>query len=289
MNLIKEAVYSLKKYKFMTFTTVIILSFNLVVLGMFALIMFNLNNFLEEIRNSVEITVFLKDGIKKEAVDIIVVKLKQKNGIMDAIYVPREEALKEFASNEDFKNYLDNFKLNPLPDSIRVVVNKELKNDSYRLKEFAEFCGKIEGVSEIYYQKEEIEKFLNLAGIIRKIIIWMSGILLMGSIFMVSITIRISVFSRKEDIKIMKDSGASMLGIRGIFVVESILQGAAGGLLAALFLYLLEQAAITKLNVLWSGKWQQINWVILLLITGSGMLLGLIGSLLFRIKNYAGK
>lgn len=289
MNLVKEAVYSLKKYKFTTVTTIMILAFNLFILGMFALIMFNLNSFLDEIRNSVEITVFLKEGIKKDVADAILVKLKQKNGIENAIFVSRDDALKEFANNEDFKSYLDNFKLNPLPDSVRVVINKEYKKDSEKLKEFADYCEKIDGVSDIYYQKEEIEKFFSFAGIIRKIIVWISVILLLGSLFIISITIRISVFLRKDDIKKMKSDGISMLVVRGIFVTESIIQGAAGGIIATGFLYLLEKTAINKLNILWSGKWQQISLTMALLMILSGMLLGFLGSLLFRIKNYAGK
>ena len=289
MNLIKEAVYSLKKYKFMTFTTIMILAFNLLILGMFALIMFNLNNFMNEIKNSVEITVFLEEGVKKEAADTIVIKLKQKSGIDDAIFVSREDALKEFANNEDFKSYLDNFKLNPLPDSIKVVLNKEFKENSVKLKEFADFCGKIEGVSEVYYQKEEIEKFIDFADIIRKIIIWISVILLLGSIFIVSNTIRISVFSRKDDIAKMITDGVSMHVVKAIFIIESIIQGAAGGILATLFLYLLEKTAITKLNILWSGKWQNITLSMAFHMILSGMALGVIGSLLFRIRNYSGK
>jgi len=289
VNLIKEAVYSLKKYKFTSFTIIMILAFNLLIIGMFALIMFNLNNFMDEIRDSVEITVFLKEGIKKEVAEAVMVKIKQRNGIEDALFVSREDALKEFANNEDFKSYLDNFKLNPLPDSIRVVVKKEFKEDSAKIKEFADYFSAIEGVSEIYYQKEEIEKFFNFAGIIRRIIIWISAILLLGSVFIVSSTIRVSVFSRREDIKKMKIDGVSLLGIKAIFIVESIIQGAVGGLLAAVFLYLLEKTAIEKLNILWSGKWQQITLPMACIIVLAGILLGAAGSLFFRIKNYADK
>ena len=87
----------------------------------------------------------------------------------------------------------------------------------------------------------------------------------------------------------MKIDGVSLLGIKAIFIVESIIQGAVGGLLAAVFLYLLEKTAIEKLNILWSGKWQQITLPMACIIVLAGILLGAAGSLFFRIKNYADK
>ena len=169
MNVFKEAVLSLKKYKFTAVTTIMILAFNLLVLGIFAMLIYNLNNFLNEVRNSVEISVYIKEGTKKEAADAIAMKIKLKSGIDDAIFFSRDEALKEFAQNEDFKSYLDSFKINPLPDSIRVIINKEYKKDPVKLKEFADFFKTIDNVTDVYYQKEEIERFFGFAGIIRKI------------------------------------------------------------------------------------------------------------------------
>ena len=107
MNVVKESVLSLKKYKFITITTILILAFNLLVLGIFAMLMYNLDNFLNEIRNSVEISVYLREGTKKEAADEIVMKIKLSKGVDNVVFVSRDEALKEFAQNEDFKTYLD--------------------------------------------------------------------------------------------------------------------------------------------------------------------------------------
>ena len=200
-----------------------------------------------------------------------------------------EEALKEFAQNEDFKSYLDSFKINPLPDSIRVIINKEYKKDPVKLKEFADFFKTIDNVTDVYYQKEEIERFFGFAGIIRKIVIWLSVMLILGSIFIVSSTVRLSVFARKDDIKKMKSAGISLFSIKSIFMVESMLEGAAGGILAAIFLLGVERLAFEKLNILWSGKWLHITPVMILIVVFSGILMGLISSLLFRIKPYTEK
>ncbi|MFH1074902.1 MAG: permease-like cell division protein FtsX [Candidatus Firestonebacteria bacterium] len=289
MNVIKEAVLSLKKYKFTVVTTIFILAFNLFVLGIFAMLMYNLNNFLNEIRDSVEISVYLKEGTKKEAADAIAMEIKLRTGIDDAVFVSRDEAIKEFAQNEDFKTYLDSFKINPLPDSIRVVIKKEFKKDPVKLKEFADSFKAIENVTDVYYQKEEFERFFSLAGIIRKIVIWLSVILIAGSVFIVSSTVRISVFARKDDIKKMKSSGVTLFGIKSIFIIESMIEGAAGGILAVLLLAGVERIALEKLNILWSGKWLPVNPVIVMIVIASGIILGLISSLLFRIKPYTEK
>ncbi|OGF46161.1 MAG: hypothetical protein A2231_03335 [Candidatus Firestonebacteria bacterium RIFOXYA2_FULL_40_8] len=289
MNVLKEVALSLKKYKFTTITTILILAFNILVLGIFAMLMYNLDNFLNEIRNSVEISVYLKDGTKREAADAIAVKIKIKTGIDDAVFVSRDEALKEFAQNEDFKSYLDSFKINPLPDSIRVVINKEFKKDPLKLKEFSDSFKTIENVTDVYYQREEVERFYGFAVVIRKIVIWLSVILVAGSIFIVSSTVRLSVFARKDDIKKMKSSGVALLKIKSIFIVESMLEGAAGGVLAALLLLGVERIAYEKLNILWSGKWLAVNPLIIVIVILSGIVMGLISSLLFRIKTFTEK
>lgn len=289
MKVVKEAFLSLKKYKFMTLATIMVLTFNLLMLSIFGVLMYNLNSFLDEIKNSVEITVFLKDGIKKEVADGISVKIKLKTEVADAIFVSREDAIKELGESEDFRGYLNNFKINPLPDSIRVILNKEFKNDSVKMKETAEFCKQLDGVAEAYYQKEEVDKFFSLADVIRKIIIWLSMILFLGSVVIISNTIRISILARKEDLKKMRSEGVSWSGLKSIFIIESILQGLAGGVLAVLVLFVLERAALEKLNILWSGKWHSINIFAALIIIFTGIFLGFVGALFFRIKSYMEK
>ncbi|OGF45402.1 MAG: hypothetical protein A2452_04460 [Candidatus Firestonebacteria bacterium RIFOXYC2_FULL_39_67] len=289
MNVVKESVLSLKKYKFITITTILILAFNLLVLGIFAMLMYNLDNFLNEIRNSVEISVYLREGTKKEAADEIVMKIKLSKGVDNVVFVSRDEALKEFAQNEDFKTYLDSFKINPLPDSVRVLIKKEFKKDPLKLKELADSFKTIEKVTDVYYQREEIERFYSFAEIIRKIVSWLSIILVLGSIFIVSSTLRISVFARKEDIKKMKSSGVSLFGIKSIFMVESMIEGAAGGVLASLLLLSADRIAFEKLNILWSGKWLSVNPLIIIIVIFSGIAMGFISSLLFRIKTYTEK
>lgn len=289
MNIVKEAVLSLKKNKFTSGTTIGILALNILILGIFAMLILNLDNFLNEIGNSVEMSVYLKEGTKKEYAEALALTLKLKPGADEAQFVSRDVALKDFAKNEDFKIYLESFKINPLPDSIQLVINKEFKKDPVKMKEFADSLKKIENVSEVYYQKEEMESFFSFAGIIRKIVLWLSVILFLGSILMVSSAVRLSVFARKEDIRNMKSAGTSLFIIKSIFIVESMLQGAAGGLLAGLLLFGVERMALDKLNILWSGKWLSVNPLIAVIIVGSGIVLGLISSLLFRIKNYIGK
>ena len=87
----------------------------------------------------------------------------------------------------------------------------------------------------------------------------------------------------------MKSSGVSLFGIKSIFMVESMIEGAAGGVLASLLLLSADRIAFEKLNILWSGKWLSVNPLIIIIVIFSGIAMGFISSLLFRIKTYTEK
>lgn len=286
MNILKETILSLLKHKFITFSTLAVLTFNLLMLGIFTEFIYNTNVLLEDVRNNVEISVFLEDALPKGKIDSILGQIRTKPSIDNCKYVSKEEALKEYSELPEFKSYIDSLKMNPLPDSIIINVNKKYKNNIERLKSIVNSLKSLEGVTEVYYQEAETQKIFDITDIMKKIILVLSLILMIGSLLIVSGMMRMSVFARRDEIKQMKSDGIPNSRIKGVFIMEGILEGATGGLFAVILLYILEIAAFDKINILWSGKWQTINIYHILFMVLLGVLLGFISSLLFRIKNY---
>ena len=287
MNVIKETYLSLKKYKFITITTLVVLTFNLLILGIFMMLILNINLFVESIKSNVEISVFLKDGLQKTQIDSLLGRIRTKPGIDSCSFLSKDEALKEYIQLPDFKAYIDSLKVNPLPDAIKINVNRKYKDDIEKLRNIANSLKTLEGVSEVYYQEAETQKLFDIAGAIKNVVVGLSLILIIGSVLIVSSTIRMSVFARKDDIRHMRSLGISNLSIKSIFILEGIFQGIAGGILASVLLYILERILYDKINVLWFGRWQLMNGFYVLFMIIIGVSLGFISSLLFRVKNYS--
>jgi cell division transport system permease protein len=283
--MIREALLSLKKHKFITFTTIAVLTFNLLILGIFAILMLNLNLFLESIKENVEVTLFLKENLPKEEIDKLLIEVKAIPGIDNCRFISKEEALKEFSQTDELKEYIATLKVNPLPDSIIVNINKNYKNIA-KLEKLVESLKTISNVSEVHYKKEETEKLLSIVNAIKSIIFGLSLILIISSILIISNTIRVNIFVKKEDMKAMDLSGVSKWFIKGIVVIECVIECLVASIFATILLYILEKVVYTELNILWSGRWLSINYKFVLFMILLGVTLGLLSSLLFRVKYY---
>ncbi|MFH1823899.1 MAG: permease-like cell division protein FtsX [Candidatus Firestonebacteria bacterium] len=286
MNIIKESLVTFKKNKFITLTTIVVLTFNLFVVGIFAILIINLNLFLENIKENVEVALFLKEGLNKEEIDKILIEAKMRPGVDDCVFVSKEDALKEFGETDELKDYINAIDVNPLPDSIRVNINKNYKSIE-RVRNLVDSLKTINNIIEVHYQKEEMERLFGIVNVIKSIMLGLSLILITSLILIASGAIRISIFARKEEIKSMRLSGMSNWFIKSIFIVECIIQGLISSILATILLYVLEKIVYDKINIIWSGRWLVVNYKFALFIILLGVSIGFLSSLLFRIKYYS--
>jgi len=187
-------------------------------------------NFITQVLISqVEITVFLKDGVKENVVYDIKKKLLSNNSVKEARFVSKEEALKRL---EERLGHLP-LKQNPLLNSIEVSVS--VPEEISRVAQQAE---KFKGVHHVKYGKKESEKLIKLSRIVHIIgalsIIFMTVVTLL----IVSNTIRLTIYARRKEIEIMQLVGATRWFIRWPFLMEGMCYGFAGSLIAVIILSL---------------------------------------------------
>ena len=283
MKILREALNIIAKNKYAAATTVAVLVCNMLILGIFGHVIRNLNGFLENVNSSVQITAYTSEKLKPEDIVQLVASIKAQDGVKDCRYVPKEEAIKEFAGDPDFKSYVDNVKENPLPNSVKIEVEKEHRN-AKGLQELATFVGTLPGITEINYRKDETERFFNIISIIELFAAGFSLILVLSSAFVVTSTVRNNIHSRRGVINSMLNSGSSAKALKQVFVVESVILGAAGGIIAASLLILLELAVIGKINLLWSGRWARVDYLMFSGIVLFSAALGFLSSIFIRIE-----
>ncbi len=283
MKIFHEALNTIRKNKYAAATTVAVLVCNMLILGIFGHVIRNLNQFLDNVNSSVQITAYTSEKLKPEDLVQLVASIKAQDGVKDCHYVPKEEAIKEFAGDPDFKSYVDNVKENPLPNSVKVGVEKEHRNAA-GLQALAAFVGALPGITEVNYRKDEAERFFKIISSIEVFAAGFSLILILSSAFVVTSTVRNNIHSRRGVINSMLKSGSNAKALKKVFVLESVLLGAAGGVIAASLLAFLEFTVVGMINLLWSGRWVRVDAALFFGIVLFSALLGFLSSIFIRIE-----
>jgi cell division transport system permease protein len=210
---------------------------SILIFGAFLLLFVNFNNWIQGWGHSLSVSVYLRDGINKATRDEVASFIRS---------LPRAE-IKRFISKKgalrDLKNALGNhsgllegLSKNPLPASFEVVF-KDIeghKTDPQAIKKELE---KMEGVEEVQYSEEWLKQFEGLMNMVKLIGFIIGGLLCMGVLFIVTNTIKLTIYSRRDEIEILKLVGATDWFVKTPFLLEGMIQGLVSGLLALLVLF----------------------------------------------------
>lgn len=208
------------------------------------LVFMNLQSAVKRWEKSFVIIAYIKDGTDSEEIRNTMEMLKKNEMVKDIDYVSKDEALKKFREqlgNNSF--FLEGLDVNPLPAYFVIT-----PVGGSAVEPLIEMLKKTDDIEEIQYEKEVILKFINALGTIR----FLSGILnlfvLVSVIFIVSNTIRLSFFARRDEIEIMKLVGASDIFVGAPYVIESAWQNLVSMVISILSLYFLYEALLKPLS-----------------------------------------
>ncbi len=228
-----EVFLSMIRKRWMTFASIGTVTVSLFVLGVFLILVMNMTKLAASLENQVQISAYLIDGLTAEEQKEIAQTLKDLSTVSKIEYVTKEQALKTLQERlGEQKKILDALgDSNPLPNYFLVTV----KNSS-DVKRTAEVIADIYGVEEAKYGQDVATNLFELTHLVRVFGIILMLILAMATIFIISNTIRLTVFARRKEIAIMKYVGATDDFIRWPFVLEGILLGLIGGSVSAIIL-----------------------------------------------------
>jgi cell division transport system permease protein len=280
---IEEALVELWRNRLVNLVSIATIAVSLFILGIFLSISANLNELMEGWASRVQITLYL-DGTNgsEESLRRLLAKSPEVESFE---FVSKEAAVSRFRSYfPELEALPDLLETNPLPASFEVSV-AEAHRAPEQVHAFAKRLDSAEGVSEVDYDLLWIERLASIIELTRVLGLAVGAALVLASIFTIFNVIKLTVYGRQDEIGIMRLVGATHAYIRGPFLVEGILQGGLGGLLALLFLYVSHEFLLTEalrsFQLLPAASWLHFvppsTW---LLIVVGGMLVGLLGSLL---------
>lgn len=279
---IREGVRSLRRNKTMSTAAMTSVIASLLVIGIFFFIMLNIDYAATVLESQIEMRVYLNDGLSENIINTMKNEVRSIDGVKDVKYISKDAALKELEEKWGENSYLleglegDN----PLPDSFIITLTDPNKASSVALS-----VSSISNIDKVLYGKEELEKILNATYVIRMSSVVIIAILLFISIFIISNTIKLTVFARRREIGIMKYVGATDWFVRGPFIIEGILLGILGslissGILGAGYIYcsgLLEKQMIGFMS-LSLMPFSQIMPSLVVLLVAVGIVIGAVGS-----------
>ena len=231
--IVRETMISLKRNSWMSFASIGTVAVSLFVLGMFLILVVNMNRMVASLESQVEISVYIRDEVSDSGIHALEERITQMQGVESVKYVDRETAMKRFRERlGDQQFLLDSLgETNPLPNSFEVRI---LRPDMVRTA--AEAIAEMPGVETAKYGQDVVEHLFDITRLVRLFGLALMFVLALATLFIISNTIRLTVFARRKEIAIMKYVGATDWFIRWPFLLEGIVLGCLGGIVAAIVL-----------------------------------------------------
>lgn len=253
----------------------------LLILGVFAIISINVNHITDKIKDQCEVQLYINVGTPQERVAQIGQEIAGVANVKEASLFTKEETL-QYAINDMFEGdatMLEGFQEdNPFSDSYKVVLH-----DIEQTNETVEALSKIGDVEKVVNKQDVVNTVLSLSGTIKKFSIVIMLILLLIAIVIISNTVKLTVFNRRKEINIMKYIGATDRFIRIPFVLEGLIVGFLGAVLAFAVVTWGYYALVKYMETLNFGvvefvKTGQIAPMLAVLFVTFGSLIGVVGS-----------
>lgn len=247
----RDAFRSMKRNKVMTFASVATVAISLLILGCAWLLVLNSQHLANVMESELEINAYIKKDLTREDALNLRRKFEAIGGVAQVTFVSKEEGLKglqeRFGEDASIVDALGGN--NPLPDMYRLKA--KIAEDVPRI------AGEVEGIPEVEnvrYGQGVVEKLLALTNWMRTVGVIAVVAIGLAAIFLIATSIRITVFSRRREIGIMKLVGATNWYIRWPFFLEGMIVGLVGAVLAILSLHIfyakLVQNVVLTLNFL---------------------------------------
>lgn len=230
IHFIKDAFKSLKRNKTISIASIITVLITFFVLGIFLLMASNINKGIDNVQNKVELKVFLKDDIKLIDQREIEIKLRQIDGVKDVVYQSKEDEFKNFQSTtNDNDGLLKGYTLQNNPFNASFTVKLEAPEYASAVSDGIK---DLQGVESIGDQQELVDKIVGIVKGVKLVGAVLFVILIGVSVFLIMNTTKLTVYSRRREVGIMKFVGATDWFIRWPFVIEGMVIGLIGAILA---------------------------------------------------------
>lgn len=227
---LKQALVQVNRNKTMTFTSLFSITAMLLILGMFFILVVNVNLLTESAKDQFDmVEVYMLDDATDDQINTVMDSVKNLDYVDTVEFLDKDDAMNEMKDRWGDNGYLlDGLQENPLPRSVRIT----LKNieDSQQV---VDYVSNFDGIEKVKYNQSEINKILRITNSIQIGALVIIVFLIFVSIIVVSNTVKLTVLARGREISIMKYVGATNWFIRGPFLIEGMIIGILAALISS--------------------------------------------------------
>ena len=277
--LLKEGFKGIFTHGFMSFAAVCVTVACLVIVGSFSILAYNLDIMVEELNKTSEILVYVDSELSDAEARSIGTKINTLDNILKATFISREEALEDFVNDHEGDSAFSGVQAEDLRH--RFVVTLE---DNTKMAQTDAQLKQIPGVAKTNAAYELAEGFSTIQNVIHIVAVAVIAILLVVSLLIISNTVKLAMYDRKDEIAIMKMVGATNAFIRLPFQVEGFTLGMIGAALAfglewALYDALVQRISeIDSLQLFAFVQFQELLIPMLATFGAAGVFVGFVGS-----------
>ena len=277
--LLKEGFRGIFLHGFMSFAAVCVTVACLVIVGSFSALAYNLDEMVQELNQTSEILVYIDADLSDAEARSIGTKINLLDNVLQATFVSREEALKDFIADHDGDSAFSGVQASDLRH--RYVVTLE---DNTKMKETDAQLKQLPGVAKTNAAYELAEGFTTIQNVLHMVSAAVITVLLVVSLLIISNTVKLAMYDRKDEIAIMKMVGATNGFIRLPFVVEGFTLGMMGAILAfglewvGYDALIQKIAAVDALQLFNFVPFQELLIPMVIVFAAAGMFVGIVGS-----------
>ena len=277
---IRDALKSVVRNFSLSFASIMCTTITLILVAVSIICAANIKNATKEIEGEMTILVYLNEEVTDEDINNLQVDIQNQENVEELIFKSKDEWKLEMSDyDETFKTVLDYMEENPLLNTFIVRV-KEVRI----LNNTSEYIKSLPGVSSVKYGESMVETLINAFDILEKIVVVVVIALVVVTAFLISNTIKLTIFSRRNEIEIMRLVGASNTAIKMPFIIEGFIIGLIGAIIPicitiygyAILYSVLHGHLFVNLIVL-IAPYNFVFYVSLILV-GLGALVGMFGS-----------
>ena len=278
--LLKEGIKGIFTHGFMSFAAICVTVACLLIVGSFSILTYNVNIMVEELNQTNEILAYVDDTLSDAEAKSVGTKINMLDNVLQADFIPREQALEEFiADHQDEEESFGGLDAKDLRHRFRVVLE-----DNRLIEETDQAIQDVPGVVKTIAEYELAEGFSTIQDVLHIVSIGIIAVLLAVSLLIISNTVKLAMYDRKDEIAIMKMVGATNGFIRLPFVVEGFTLGMLGAAMAFGLEWVMYDAMVDKisqvdaLQLFQFVPFQQLLIPMVVTFAATGMFVGVVGS-----------
>ena len=277
--LLKEGFKGIFSHGFMSFAAVCVTVACLIIVGSFSILAYNLDVMVEDLNRTSEILVYVDSDLSDAEARSIGTKINLLDNVLQSTFVSREEALEDFIADHDGDSAFAGVQASDLRH--RYVVSLE---DNLKMKQTDEQLKQLPGVAKTNAAYELAEGFTTIQNVLHIVTSGVIAVLLVVSLLIISNTVKLAMYDRKDEIAIMKMVGATNSFIRLPFIVEGFSLGMIGAALAFGLEWVGYDALVQKIGGIDSLQlftfvpFQELLIPMVVVFAGAGMFVGIVGS-----------